>query len=347
MIDVSSDNDEIVDPSKLDSQFGTSEPKNMKKFEKTTYFTFKNGDNIFRIMPAMFSCLETGHWSCYYGKHFGYYNEDGKPVNYVCLREYDNQSGALTQECPFCVDQENKKKLKENYALEVNHFQNLAHQAQDPDERAKLLEQLDEAKANHSKYSALYNPRSARFWVNAMNMNGEFGLLGLPKTVYEALVGKKVVDKNDPRKFTRTQGLLQRVKEKDKIDALSVNEGVWFNISRAGSTQYDTEYSTLVVKEEIELPSGDVVEKTRRASLSDQQKRDALIKCKDLKKVFDYLILTTDDAKLVVNGSGKAVTAVNNAPRKVTPENAPSPVQIPAKVNNQSLLDKFRKLDTK
>ena len=356
MLNVESDNDEVVSAEQLDAQFGDAQPKNFKKFDKTTYFSFKNGDNIFRIMPAMFSCLDSGHWAVYYAKHFGYFNEEGKPVNYICLREYDNQTGAMTQDCPFCLDQEKKKKDMENAALEVNQAQNNLHLAKDSDARDAAEAALEEAKDNHQRAKTRYNPRNARFWVNGMNLAGEFGLLGLPKTVYEALVGKKVQDQKDPKKYTRSQGLLQRVKEKDKIDALAVNEGVWLNIARSGSSQFDTEYTTLVVKEEIELPTGDIVEKTKRATLSDQQKREALTKCRDLQKVFDHIILTQEQAKLIVGGSGKAVTAVENAPRPVSQsikgdgniQAAGSVVTgTPTKVNTQSVLDKFRKLDAK
>lgn len=355
MIDVESDNDEVLDIEKLDAQFGDSTPKNFKKFDKTNYFTFKNGDNIYRIMPPMFSSLDKGHWSVYYAKHFGYTNAEGKSVNFVCLREYDNQTGGLIQDCPFCLDQENKKKDMEKFAFEVNELQNQFHNYKVQGnaieaERAGAL--LEEAKDNHQLARSLYNPRSARFWVNAMTMNGEFGLLGLPKTVYEALVGKKVQDVKNPSKYTRSQGLLQRIKEKDKIDAVSVNEGVWFNITREGSTQFDTEYKTSVLKEEIELPSGDLVEKTRRSTLSDQQKREALSKCKDLQKVFDHIILTPEAAKLAAGGSARSVSAVMNAPQPVQSIQGNGNVQagsnvvgVPTRVNNQSVLDKFRKLE--
>lgn len=353
MINVESDSDEVISPDQLDSQFGDSQPKNFKKFEKTTYFNLKNGDNIYRIMPAMFSCLDAGHWSVYYAKHFGYTNEEGKATNYICLREYDNQTGAMIQDCPFCLDQEQKKKDMERLALEVNDLQNKVHAAkvQGGSNVAELEQQLDDTREAHNKARNLYNPRSARFWVNAMNMNGEFGLLPLPKTVYEALVGKKVQDLKNPSKYTRSQGLLTRTKEKDKLDALNVNEGVWFVISRAGSTQFDTEYTIAVLKEEIELPSGDIVEKTKRATLSDQQKREALTKCKDLRKVFDHIILKPEQARLITGGSGKAATAVMNQPVKAS--ELPGQGHLargntsPNKINTASVLDKFRKLDAK
>ncbi len=354
MIDVSSDNDEVINVEQLDldKQFGDSQPKNFKKFDKTTYFTFKNGDNVFRVMPPMFTSLDAGHWAIYYAKHFGYFNEEGKSVNYVCLRTYDNATGALTQECPFCVDQENKKKNKEKLAVDVNDKETQLHKANVAGDKALvnvLAQELEELLDEHNRAVKLYNPRNARFWVNAMNMNGEFGLLALPKTVYEALVGKKVPDAKNPSKYVRSEGLLQKVKAKDKIDALSVNEGVWLVITRTGSTQFDTEYSTSVLKEEIELPSGDIVDKTKRATLSDQQKREAITKCKDLRKVFDYLMLSYEDAQNVVGGSGKTVTALANASRPVQREveTLPEPQVIakPTSVNHQILLDKFKKLN--
>jgi hypothetical protein len=357
MIDVSSDADEIVNVEQLelDKQFGNSEVKNFKKFDKTNYFSLKNGDNVYRVMPPMFSSLEAGHWAIYYAKHFGYFNEEGKSVNYVCLRTVDNATGALTQECPFCIDQEVKKKNKEKLAVDVNAKETELHKANVAGDKSlvkTLGKELEELLDENNKAVKLYNPRNARFWINAMNMNGEFGLLALPKTVYEALAGKKVPDAKNPSKYMRSEGLLQKVKAKDKIDALSVNEGVWLVVTRTGSTQFDTEYSTSVLKEEIELPSGDIVDKTKRATLSDQQKREAITKCKDLRKVFDYLILSYDDAKLVVDGSGTTVSALANASRPVQREEVetlsePQTLAKPTNVNHQVLLEKFKKLNNK
>jgi hypothetical protein len=353
MIELDSDNSEAVDLDNLDKNFGDSQPKTAtKKFEKTNYFTLKNGNNVLRIMPPMFSCLETGHWSVYYAKHFGYFNDDGTPVNYICIREYDNQTGGIAQDCPFCVDQEKKKKAVENWAAKVNLLQNQLHEvtvAGDAEAQDTLTAELESATDEHRRAKAMYNSRNAKFWVNAMNKNGEFGIVGLPKTIYEQLVGKKLPDKVNAQKYTRTQGLLQKVKEKHKFDAMAVNEGVWFNVVREGTTQMDTRYTIQLEEEEVELPSGDIVNRVQKAPLSEQQKRDALTKCKDLQKVFNHLILTPEQAETITNGSGKAVRAVNNAPRTVevsetvqTPRAAVA-AAAPAK-SNQDLLNKFKKL---
>ncbi len=359
MIDVSTDGEEVLSADDLDSQFGSSsKPTQVKKFEKTNYFTFKNGDNVYRIMPPMFSALESGHWSVHYAKHFGYFNENGKQVNFVCLREYDNAGGGLTQDCPFCLDQEKKKKTMEKLAVDVNDVQNKLHEAKvsgNADEAARYEQLLDETKMEWQRAKSLYNPRNARFWVNAMNKNGEFGLLPLPKTVYEALLGKRTPDPKDPNRWVRSQGLIAKTKEKNNLDPLSVNEGVWLVVSRIGSGQYDTEYTVAVLKEEIQLQDGTFVEKVARATLSEQQKREAITKCKDLNKVFDHLILTPEAAKAVVNGSGKSVDAVMNAPIMTDSKPVESkPAQEtraqatpPGKLNHTSVLDKFRKLDSK
>ncbi len=363
MINTETDHDEVISLDELDNQFGNStRPTQAKKFEKTNYFTFKNGDNIFRIMPPMFSALEAGFWSVHYAKHFGYFNENGKQVNFICLREYDNNGGGLVQDCPFCLDQEKKKKRHEQLAVDVNNLQNQFHEAKvsgDKEEVARVDALLEDAKSEWSKAKALYNPRNARFWVNAMNKNGEFGLLPLPKTVYEALLGKRVQDPKNPSRWTRSQGLIQKVKEKTNLDPLSVNEGIWFNITRTGGSQYDTEYGVEILKEEIQLQDGTFVEKVARATLSEQQKREAITKCKDLNKVFDHLILSVESAYAVVNGSAKSVDAVMNAPVKAEASAVQQPrpqafvssadnhVGAPQKINHASVLDKFRKLDSK
>ena len=321
MLDVNANNEEAVDVD-TDNQFGTSESKskNFKPFDKANYFNFKSGVNVYRIMPAMFSNLESGHWAVYYGRHFGYVDSEGKMKSFTCIKKYDEETRALVEECPFCVDQETKKARKESLDHEVKelHAQINKHQSvgTHPDQIAALQRELKDKSSELSVASKLYNARQKRFWVNAMNMNGEFGLLGLPQTVYEGLAGKREQDKKT-NKYIRKPGLLAKLKEDKKVDALDVNQGVWFSIEKTGSTQYDTEYKIEPFKEEKVFDDGSVGEIIKRAPLSTEQKKLALTKCKDLNHVFDYLFLTAEQAKQVINGSPAAVNAVMNAPRKV------------------------------
>ncbi len=352
MQNVESDSDEVIDVENLDSQFGNSEVKNFKKFEKVDYHQLKNGDNVYRVMPPMFSAMETGHFAIYYPRHYGYTNERGQQVNFICLRQYDNSTKAITQECPFCVDQEKKKKTYESFAAQVNVLQNQLAEAQQKnnrDEAHQLEEELETAESEFNRAKALYNSRNTRFWVNAMNLAGEFGLLALPKTVYEALVGKKLQDPKTGR-YTRQVGLIAKIKEEEQLDPLAVNEGVWFVMSRSGKTQFDTEYLTSIKKEKVEFSPGKWGEVIKRAPLTDDQKRTALSKCRDLNHVFDHLIVSVEQAQAIVDGSATAVTAIQNSPQTVEKASKPEVVAAPVaqtaapKFNNAALLEKFKKL---
>lgn len=319
MQNLDSNSEEAVDVD--DSNFGTSETKsNFKPFEKVNYFQFKNGVNVYRIMPPMFSCLEQGHYAKYYSRHWGYFDENGRQKSFNCLKKYDDTTRELVEECPFCTDQENKFQSKKAAEALVATLTDKINKAQSQGaSREDLTEEIDElqsAKEDLLVANKQYSPRQQRFWVNAMNLQGEFGLLALPKTVYEALVGKRDQDQKTG-KFVRGTGQIQKVKEKEKIDPLGVNEGVFWAIERTGSGQFDTEYTVGPFKAERQLDDGTVVEVSKRAPLSAEQKQLALKKCKDLNTVFNHLFLTKEQAEAVVNGSPSAVNAVNNAPRKV------------------------------
>ena len=354
MLQVENNFEEAVDVD-TDSQFGNSERKQAKSFEKTNYFQLNSGTNVYRIMPPMFSCLEEGHWAVYYGRHFGYFDERGKQKSYSCMKKYDKETRALVEDCPFCLDQESKLSCKKSAEARVttlaNQIDTLQSKGKTASDLQELIGELEDAKRELSVATRQYSARQQRFWVNAMNLDGEFGLLALPKTVYEALQGKRTEDK-ESGKFNRAPGLLQWIKEKEKIDALDVNQGCFWSITRSGSSQFDTEYTVTPYKTERQLDDDTVVWATKKAPLSAEQKKQALVKCKDLNHAFDYMFLSQEQALAVINGGSSAVTAVENAPRPVEVEQEVSkPVASVAPVaetpkhfpSDKELLEKFKK----
>lgn len=309
--DVENDEGAVVS---VDDEFGQGKGKQRKQFEAVNYFTFKNGDNVFRILPEMFTAKEKGLWAVYHARHWGYKNAKGKQQPFACVRKFDTKTRLVSHECGFCKDQEKHKaavdatdaKVK---ALRVNIKD--AEEAGDLKLVATLETQLAPAVEALTVARRAYMPQERKFWVNAMSPSGEFGILALPKTVYEQLQGKR-----DNNTNVRSKGIINLLEEEEGINALDVNEGVWFNIRRTGEDQFNTEYQVVVQTERVEI-EGKKYNRPKSAPLSQEQKQTAVKKCRDLIVLFDHTILDDEKIKLVVAGTPEMVSAIADAPRQV------------------------------
>jgi len=294
----------------LDNSFGNLSFDKKTHFEKRNFFKLVSGDNIYRIMPPMFDGKERGIWFAYYSDHFGYIDSRGKKHKFLCTRKYD-ENGIMGR-CLFCEDQENLKnklQLIEQKISELNSA--IASFKQNNDASDKLSNIQDEIASFEMQKTELkekIRTRNTAFYVNAMDQAGNFGVLGLKKTVYEELAGKRNSNFREP-------GMFQDLKNNEKIDPLSPNEGVWFNITRTGVNFTEVKYRTFVVNETV-IIDGKKLKSIKQAPLSNQQKQMALLKCQNLLTMFDHLKLTLEETKIVINGSPEAVTAVINAPTR-------------------------------
>lgn len=319
MVDFVLENDEMVG-GELDEQFGNSASRSAKRkeFKKTNYFNLEKGDNFYRIMPEMFSGIEKNLWAIYYVRHWGYKKENGMKQPFLCTRKYDPKTRKIAHECVFCKDFESKSDQLEELKNVLKDLNKSLIEAQDngtDDEVESLEAQISEAQSKSSELRATLGSVERRFWVNAMNKQNEFGLLSVPKTVFEQLAGKRNKD------GTRVPGLFKTLDEDEGISALDIDQGVWFKISRTGSDQFDTEY-TSSVEQEVNEVNGRKVKQTKLAPLSNELKVKALKDCIDLVTMFDHLVLSDDEMKAIVNGTPAAVSALAGRPTKVESKEA-------------------------
>jgi len=291
----------------LDDSFGNFSLNQQTQFEKRNFFKLVPGDNIYRIMPPMFDSREKGLWAYYYSDHFGFVDSKGMKRKFLCSRVYSNR---VLQPCLFCEDQEHKKAQLEILSKKLSSLHEDLALLKDHQGEAynRIQEEISEIEQKKSMISRLIS-RNTAFYVNAMNQNGEFGILGLKKTVYQELVGKR--EKNG----MRVEGMLQKLKSEENIDPLSPNEGVWFNIIRTGTGFTDIRYKVELVYE-TEIINGKKMRSIKKAPLTNQQKQLALTKCQNLATLFDYINLTLEEQNLVINGSPDTVTAVLNSPNR-------------------------------
>lgn len=314
MVDFDVENDEMQG-GELDTQFGNSSSRNAKRteFKKRNYFNLEKGDNYYRIMPEMFTGIEKNLWAIYYVRHWGYKKENGQKQPFLCVRKYDPKTRMISHECAFCKDYDAKFETVKEYEAQIAKLKKTLVEAQDTgsdDEVEGLEAQLGDLQSKLSETRSTLGSVERRFWVNAMNKQNEFGILSLPKTVFEQLSGKRNQD------GTRVPGLIKTLEEDEGVNALNVDEGVWFKISRTGSTQFDTEYTTSPEQETLEI-NNRKTKQTKLAPLSNELKVKALKECSDLVVMFDHLALSDAEMKTIVNGSPAAVSAMASRPVKV------------------------------
>lgn len=302
------ENDDGVE---IDNEFGDGNGSQAKRnYDPINYFTFQSGDNYFRIMPEMFEAKERGLWALYYVRHWGYKNSKGKQNPLICVKKFDFRTKTVTSECVLCKDQDKYKVQIDNLDAKSKTLRSQLEGVNVQSvEYANIQSTLSSIGEELKDLRFKYKTPERKFWVNAMNKAGEFGLLALPKTVYEQIAGKR-------ENNVRLPGLIKKLQDQEDIEALNVNQGVWFNIQRTGSTQYDTEYSVSVEKEIIEV-NGRKVPQTKLAPLSNEQKGLALKKCRDLTAVFNHSVLSDEQMEAVVNGSPAALSAITSASRAV------------------------------
>lgn len=314
MVDFDVENDEMQGV-EIDSQFGNSSSRIAKKqnFKKTNYFNLEKGDNYYRIMPEMFTGIERNLWSVYYTRHWGYKKENGQKQPFLCTRKYDPKTRLIAHECAFCKDFDGKQELVKSFLSQIESLNKQLVEAENTgtDDEVESIEiELGDTQSKLSEVRQTLGSVERRFWVNAMNKAGEFGLLSIPKTVFEGLAGKREKD------GTRVPGLFKILDENEGLSALDVDQGVWLKITRTGSDQYDTKYSCEAEQEFVEV-NGRKSKQTKLAPLSTEQKIQALKNCTDLCTMFDHLVLTDDEMKSIVNGSSAAVSALAAKPMKV------------------------------
>lgn len=192
---------------------------------KKKYFRLVNGENVYRIIPPFGPMADSNTWAVYNKVHFGYYGLPNPKTGKAYMRAF--------------------------VSPEVKNFKNNMIEVVDPaNERIRQLkEALSQAKERGDTEASKqivgllkrYNLDS-KWHVNAVNLQGEIGLLKIPHKAYKALEAEIVT--------LRQQG----------IDPLSPENGRFFVFKRTGEG-FETQYSVNVYKQKIEVQGLGLVEK--------------------------------------------------------------------------------------
>lgn len=118
-------------------------------------FKIKDGDNVYRILPPLGDCADKGVWNRYYRVEWGYKDSSGKNRPFLDCRVVNRKT----------------KMVEVESAAHLRREQLIA--------KKKEMEQTGATPAQLAQMAELikrYN-QSAGYFVNAMNLQGEIGLL--------------------------------------------------------------------------------------------------------------------------------------------------------------------------
>jgi hypothetical protein len=245
-------------------------------FPKT--FRLKEGTTtVVRILPPMKSLAESGEWAKYIGTHFGYKGvnpkDPSKPVyrTFRCIQERDLRTKMITQDCPECdliAQREEELEAIEARAKAEGHSS----------------DEIEELVKPHKDWLREHN-LDRKWYLNVRTQEGEHGTLLLSHKT------KKLLDQK-----------ILSLQTDDGIDALDLDQGVWFVFKRSGrgvETQdtVDVEYESV-----RDASTGRVSRTVKLAPLSPAEAERALKECPDLAKAVREI--SYEQIKLLTLSSG-------------------------------------------
>ena len=122
------------------------------------FFFLKPGNNLFRVLPPMFSLAADGAVSKWWSCHRGFRNTQGKQKTFACIEEKDHKTKTIRVRCPIC-----------DAAKQVEMMLEKAKQ------NGATKEQLSQA--NQTQLAPLQAEK--RFWLNVIDVDGQIGLLSI------------------------------------------------------------------------------------------------------------------------------------------------------------------------
>jgi len=303
------------------AQFG--KPKyGQKTGHKTWRVEDDNKPNVYRILPPMKSHQEDGEWGIYLGQHFGYSGVDRtdssktKARPFACPKKENYHTKMVTVGCAECDKIDTQKALLESRkaALEA--------EGRSEEEIDQILAPLKSWCKNHNQ--------DRKWYVNAMNAKGEFGVLAFPHKAMQKL-----------------RGVIERLQKEAGLEPIGdLDKGVWFDFRRTGKGR-NTDYDVLVVEETV-LVDGRKLKDVKLAPLSDEQLEAAQKECPDLTIQALMRVVTPEQVKMLVASSGdpEEVDTIFGLAQKnessASPAKKPSAASAAAAAVRQSLRPRAR-----
>jgi hypothetical protein len=244
-----------------EAKFGSS-----KKF-----FKFEDGDNVYRILPALGELAEKGIWSQYYKVCWGYKNSEDRIKLFQDCRETNRQT-----------------KMVEVESAAYQRIEALKAKQAELKEQGADKETMDKMVALLMRFNI-----EGKHYVNAVNLNGEIGLLKIGHKAKMAL-----------------DALVKKQREEEGQNILSVSEGLYVNFGRTGRGR-DTLYQVSLYKKKVEAEVNGqkrIIEEPVFHNMDDKFQSRLDAEAFELGNMFPAP--TSDEVYEIVNGGPAALDAV-------------------------------------
>lgn len=270
---------------------------------KKKTWRLKDGANVYRILPPFGSFAKDGKWATYESIHWGYKGSKGIRT-FSCGQVKDYKSKMVKVACSECDLIEQRKKDYENQLNQSVEVE----KKMTKDQAKEFLKPLS---------SWLYDHNLDKKWyMNAMNNDGEIGRLAIPHKMYQAL-----------------QSEIDRLIKKG-IDPITATKGVKFNFERTG-TSNKTVHKCTAVTENVKV-NGEELERTLIVPLTEEVIKRMATEAWDLKGMFKSL--KADEVKQLVDSGGDADVVdrifAYEAPPHDEDDTVPSPEELHSAVVN-------------
>lgn len=167
---------------------------------KNSFKVEKDKDNVFRILPPIGKLAKTGKWYQYYRVEWGYKGTDGKNKPFLDVRKVNFNTKMVEVESAAYLRREALKKKKEEIVAAFKAGNATKEQVTEVTDLTKRFN-LD-----------------AKYYMNAVSLDGKIGLLKLNSTQKNALEAE--IDKLT----------------KQGIDPLAIEGGIYFNFTKSNAT---------------------------------------------------------------------------------------------------------------
>lgn len=260
-----------------DNFIGTTRLK--EGYTKKNYFYLKSefdkggvvgGQNIFRVLPPLFSLATEGKYYQYYSVHKFATNTQGKMRPFVCIEDKDYKTKMIRQHCPVC-----------DYLTEKTQQMDMAKQKGVSDQQIRDFNEV---------YIKPYQPER-RYYLNVIDQSGQIGILGVPSKAFKAL-----------------ESLVKEYMQSN-IDITGMR-GLFLNFVKDSKYKGDNQvmYKVEVHREKINDPQQGLIERPKAHDLTPDLINRIKKEASDLSKLFARL--TPEEVGLILRANGDERRAV-------------------------------------
>ena len=210
----------------MSNPFGTNNYGGQTAFFKRNRYKLKDGDNVYRILPAMGDLAAEGRWSVYHNVVFGFKTSEGKHRPFESPEVQNRKTKMIDVPCA-ASDLINKLKGQLAEAKKAGN--------------KEVAAQLAKIVGDYPVMGVFSLNRD--HYMNVVDRQGNVGQLELGHKAKLSL-----------------QTEIDRIRNTEGFDPLSPDNGRFFNIRRTGKG-LDTLCQVTVVKEKIDVPGVGKVER--------------------------------------------------------------------------------------